>query len=343
MPHLIVSHCKKAGRVCPFEWGGRKYRGASTGMINPRDELLHEYKKHSDWIETFSVNLVDRKNKIYGFADINYTFYNAKTEFNWALIVNDSIFTYRNTVDFDGNLTHKTLTDKKFKYRIASPPDNFELGLKNEFLAANFLVHGVHPVYVFPVSGEETRESSSGRGVDLWERYEQRCRITGNVAIAKGPKKGYSKKIECTGHRKHSWGRRHLESMSCYSWLSIQFRDMAMDCTYMEIDNVPYSHGYISRRMGNIPIVSVELELLSFNRDSKTLVSSEFSYKDAQDDRDLIVSKKLYSVDMPVLHQKKNRYLRLRSFSDFTIIGTNKKGIGMEEHYISLDRLNQME
>ena len=47
-------------------------------MISEIDEYLHEYKKSKDWIETYSVHFIDKKTKLFGFADINYLFDTAK-------------------------------------------------------------------------------------------------------------------------------------------------------------------------------------------------------------------------------------------------------------------------
>jgi len=44
---------------------------------------------------------------------------------------------------------------------------------------------------------------------------------------------------------------------------------------------------------------------------------------------------------MPVPKNRNKKFIRFRNFSDFTIVGTNKKGAGMEEHYISIDRLGK--
>jgi hypothetical protein len=313
-------------------------------MINPKDEYLHEYRKSTDWIETFSVNLVDKKNKLFGFADVSYFFGTRKTEYLWALFYNEDLYTYKNQVGFDGNLGHKIHSDRGFKYKVVSPLDKFELNLKNSALAAGLTFSGVYPIYMFPASvPQETENGSDGGEIKFWERYEQRCRVSGYISMSGSSKKGSVKKIDCIGHRKHSWGERYPERMSIYSWITIQFRDMAIDLTYMEIGRNAYSNGFISKRTGNIPITSVELELLSFSRENSALLSTEFSYKDAQDDRDLIVSKKLHHFEMPLPKNKKSKFVRFRAFSDFTIIGTNKRGIGMEEHYIAVDKLRHME
>ncbi|TAL36790.1 MAG: hypothetical protein EPN93_08205 [Spirochaetes bacterium] len=313
-------------------------------MIDPRDELLHEFKRSEDWIERYSLNIVDKKARVYGFVDINFMFHQRKTEYIWALYCNDNLYTYTNLTDLDSKPNQKLFSDGRIKYKILSPREKVEVNLKNDVMNAGLTLSGAYPVYVFPLSATAPeRGPAPERVVELWERYEQRCKVSGSVTFTKGERKGTSKRIECMGMRKHSWGLRSPDGMSCYSWITIQFRDMAMDLTYMELDGRPYSGGFISRRSGNIPIVEVEMELVSLSKDNSSLISTEFSYRDAQDDRDLIVSRRLHSLEMSVPRHRKGKFVRLRAFSDFTIIGTNKKGVGMEDHYISFERLRKID
>ncbi|HDP80113.1 MAG TPA: hypothetical protein ENN21_04650 [Spirochaetes bacterium] len=312
-------------------------------MIRDNDEFLHDYRRNARWIERFSVNFIDRKNKLFGFADVNFYFLNKKTEFHWAVFLNDQIYAHQHQESFKEGVNQKVFADKNLKYRVKVPRETIELEMKNEYLQCALTVNGAYPVYMFPSSvPDDAAAGFSGKKPEFWERYEQRCRATGMLTVKKGEKKGFSKKIDCIGFRKHSWGERYPEDMSSYSWITVQFRDMTIDLTYMEIDRVSYSGGFISKKSGNIPVMCVEQELFSMSRDRKSLLSSEFSYRDAQDDRDLIVSRKLHSLDMPLPRNRKSKYIRIRSFSEFMVIGTGKRGIGMEEHYFSLDKLDKM-
>jgi len=101
-----------------------------------------------------------------------------------------------------------------------------------------------------------------------------------------------------------------------------------------------YSYGCISKKSGNLALVLVELEFLSIKNSS--FESSEFTYKDAQDDIDLIVSKPIKPHHIEVSKKLKKSHLHIISFSDFTVIGTNKKGYGIEEHLISHERLKNV-
>ncbi len=136
------------------------------------------------------------------------------------------------------------------------------------------------------------------------------------------------------------WGRINYKDMNCNSRITVQFRDMSMNLTYIENDAVPEYNGFISKRSGNIPIIDVECESLTLNKNMNGMSSTEFSYKDAQDDVDLMVGKSLFSVPVSIEGNRKKKYYRFRNFSEFTIIGSNKKGYGVEEHYFSKEMLN---
>jgi hypothetical protein len=313
-------------------------------MIQTKDELLHDAGKKADWGELFSLNFCDRKSKCFGYADIHLQKRSKSGEVFWGVFLGDTVHTYNGTISFDQKASQKSFGNNHLKYKIITPKENFGLEMKNDSLAADFSITGSYPIYVFPAAVGPDIPGSSVREPEyrLWDRYEQRCRFSGSVSVLKGPKKGYARKIECVGQRAHSWGSMPMENFSCWSWVTIQFRDMTMDITYFENGGVPYSNGFISRRTGNIPMQSVEFELVAMGRDGGSFMSSEFSYRDAQDDRDLVVSKKFYSISLPVPKGQKHSHLRVRAFSEFTIIGTNKKGVGMEEHFISLERLRKM-
>ena len=64
------------------------------------------------------------------------------------------------------------------------------------------------------------------------------------------------------------------------------------------------------------------------------LHSSEMSYLDSQDDKDLIVSTVLYHEAPREVKEGKKRFMLFRNFSEFVVIGANKKGLGFEEHYV---------
>jgi hypothetical protein len=309
-------------------------------MIQKEDEFLHNAEQVKDNFETFKFNVIDKKSKVFGFADINYLHNTRKMKFNWAFFVGDEVYTYASEISYKGKRDNKVISDKKFDFKIMAPQEKFQLVLKNGPFSGSIKVTGAFPIYLYPTSPSEDPEHPLvKKNFRLWNRYEQRCRISGSINIAKGVKK----KFECFGQREHSWGGNFLKKMRCCSSMIIQFKDMAMNLTYMEIDNAVVANGFISRRSGNIPIQNVGFELITFSHKYSSPVSTEFSYKDAQDDLDLIVSRKFKTIMLPLPENVSGKFIRFRNFSEFTIIGSSKKGVGMEEHLISIDKLKEMD
>lgn len=312
-----------------------------VAMLFKNDEYLHEYKKDPDYLESFNINIVDKKNRIFGFADVEYAFNRKQVEFTSYFLIHDEIHKYNNTVKFNGSLDEKLISDRKLVYNIHSSQNLFQLNLKARTIEAGLKISGLLPVYVFPDTVPIGDEENPTEEIQLWNRYIQRCRVKGNISLKSGKTKGRKVRVDCFGQREHQWGMRLRNRIISHSNIAIQFRDMLMNLSYIEFDNYSVANGIISRKSGNIPVQNVECELISYDKKKNELNSSEFSFTDAHDEVDLVVSKKIHSVPMPVSRNKGGRFIRFRSFSDFTVVGTNKKGVGMEEHYISVERLGR--
>ncbi|MCU0820846.1 MAG: hypothetical protein MUC95_00040 [Spirochaetes bacterium] len=309
-------------------------------MFFKKDEYLHEFKKSPDWKESYSINIIDKKNRVFGFTDVDYRFNKRQVEFSYVFVIHDEIFRYENVVPFNNTPEEKTITDKKVSYIISAPQETFQLNLKGKKLAGNLKLTALFPPYAFPTSMPATEEEPAPQEITVWNRYVQRCKTQGSMVFTTAAKKEKKARVECFAQREHQWGFRLTDSIVSSSNIAVQFRDMLMNLIYIEFADGIYASGIVSRKSGNIPIQNVECELISFDRKKNEISSSEFSFTDAHDEVDLIVSRKIHSLQMPVPKNRK-RFIRFRNFSDFTIVGTNKKGVGMEEHYLSIDRLGK--
>ncbi len=308
-------------------------------MIHKVDEFVHEFQKSKDWVESININFISKKSKVFGAADIDYQFSENRIEVNWIIIYNNNKYEGINSIAFGGKLNSKKIKNNKFEYCINTPLEKFSLVLKNEFITADIKIAGFFPIYDYPeniiddeISGQRIISNKT------WNRYEQRCKVSGNIIIKSGENKGAKVNFDCFGQREHLWGIVQSNNINIRSRVTVQFRDMAMILIYLEKNTIPESNGFLSKKSGNIPIINVECESLTMNDDNTGLISTEFSYMDAQDDVDLLVGNSLYSVPLPVPARKK-KFFRFRNFSEFTVIGTNKKGYGVEEHFFSKDML----
>ncbi len=313
-------------------------------MIGKQDEFLHDSEKMDNHVESYKVSFVSKKDKLYGVSEFTWLSKQNVMGFEWSMFINELQFQYENSIQLDGKLPQKVFTDNIFKYKIVKPLEKFELKLQNSEITTDLMVKGMYPYYDFiPDQFDSSESSEQLQNTRLWNSYGQRCRVSGDLQFKKGSQKGVTKKIDCIGFREHTWGDIYMPGISSRSRITAHFRDMTIDMTYLELEGNKYSHGFISKKSGNIGIVNIEMELVTFPRGQKIPCSTEFSYKDTQDDIDLLVSKALHSEELPVDKKMKKKYIRFRNFSDFTIIGTNKKGVGVEEHLISIEKLKSLE
>lgn len=304
-------------------------------MISKNDEFLHDYTKSPDWEESFRINFADKKNKLFGCVDISYYFSKKKIVYGWVVYSENTEYTYINEEEFDGKRNDKQFNFKGLKYHIKSPVDKCELKMKNSAVDVSLVLSGIFPVYNYPAAAhadyDEKREFYE---TNLWKRYEQRCKVQGSITYKTGEKKGKTKKVECFGQREHLWGARMWKQLTAFSCYSIQFKEMAISLSYLNFNGVLVPNGFISMKSGNIPISEVEMEHIDLDPKSKLPKTTEISYLDSQDDRDLIVANQIYSIEMPDKIFSKRKFRHFRNFSEFTIIGASKKGVGMEDHYI---------
>jgi hypothetical protein len=313
-------------------------------MIHKNDEFLHEYKNKKDWIESFHINFVSKKNKVFGAADIDILFNKKQIVLSWILILNNKKYEKTNLIKFNGKLNTKKIGNSKFEYTVVSPLEKFKIAIKDEQIVADINITGLYPIFDFPdnIIDNEINDQKIVSN-KRWKNYQQRCKIFGNIIVRAGEDKGKKINFDCFGQREHVWGINQLADVSIQSTLNIQFRDMAMILTYAERNTLPESNGFISKKSGNIPIINVECESLTINKSKDNLTTTEFSYKDAQDDVDLVVAKSLFSIPRSSPGSKRKKFFCFRNFSEYTIIGTNKKGYGVEDHYFSAEMLKLLQ
>lgn len=312
-------------------------------MIADRDEYLHELSKSSDELESYFLTFFDKKNKVSGTVEIYLSVKTAKMFLEWTINVGNETFHYLNEAPFPDKPDAKIITDKKLKYKIVTPQEKIQISLLSDQITAELNLTSMGPVYKFPEKAIIT-DSVENKSVehDIWQQYQQRCKVSGNISVKKGTLKGTKKSVECTGQRMHLWGAFPWSKIQQVSNVTVQFREYSMNLYYADLGDYIFSHGFISRKSSNIPIMNIEPELYTFANKKADLKSSEFFYTDSQDDRDLVVSRSIqnYPLNIPFNKKKINRF---QSVSEFTVIGTNKKGIGWENHLFAQARLTQLD
>lgn len=303
-------------------------------MIDQINELSHHSDSSSEWEERYRFNFADKKTKVFGSAEIILKPHSKECTCDMFLFIDGTEFTASEKYSYEPKESQKTIGSKLVKYKVVDK-NLFELTVKNSQIEGSFTISALQHEFDFPwAPGRSTDLVREGYENSLWKRYEQRCRFSGHVSV----KNGKSRKIEAYGEREHVWGQMLWKNLVVHSRYHMQFKDMSIAFSYQMFDSTAVANGFISRRSGNIPVISMDLEHLEAGK-TGSLVSSEISYIDSQDDRDLIVATTIKSIPHDEVRAGKKKFLRFKSFSEFSIIGANKKGVGYEEHLVVPEKL----
>ena len=301
-------------------------------MIAQNDEFLHDAGSTPDGEERLSMLFADKKAKTYGFAELALGSKD-RTLSDFFFVVNGQVYSSSETAESEHKAGAKLVAGKGLKYKIL--PEGFSFAAKAAPVDAEFLLSPHFPAFDFPFSpGKAPDPKREAYEAALFRHYEQRCRVTGSISIKNGP----SKTIDCAAQRRHLWGTIPWKNVTAFSRFHVLFKDMTVSLVYMNLEGTVVSNGFLSRKSGNIPIVGTDLEHLELGKD-KMLRSSEMSYLDSQDDKDLVVSTVLFREPSSEVKQGKKKFLLFRAFSEFVVIGANKKGVGFEEHYVVPERV----
>jgi hypothetical protein len=298
-------------------------------MINSREELFHD-SNVPDFVESYRIHVISKRDKWYSFSNITWNPHSS--EMGIYSLINCFDFFVTGSQCIQDTVPKKSFGTQRCKYTIIQPLKESKLVYKDSNLSASISLFDYFPYYELLHNKKPSTESFE----NMIASYFTRCKAKVSVEVH-AKSKIIKKNFDCIGFKEHTWGLYPYTLINCDSRVVVHFRDQTIAFRYIEYNGVSYSYGCISRKNGNLALVLVELEYLSIK--NAQLESSEFTYKDAQDDIDLIVSKPIKTQVIDVPKKAKKTHIHAISFSDFTVIGTNKKGYGIEEHYISYDRL----
>lgn len=304
-------------------------KGEAHCMINTREELFHD-SNLSDFVESYRISIISKRDKWYSFSNITWNPH--IREIGIYSFINFSDFLITGNQIIKDTVPKKSIGTQRYKYTIIQPLKESRLVYKESNLHASISLLDYFPYYELLHNKKPSTENFE----HMIASYFTRCKAKVSVELNAIPKI-IKKNFDCIGFKEHTCGLYPYSLINCDSRVVVHFRDQTISFRYIEYNGTSFSYGCISRKNGNLALVLVELEFLSIK--NALLESSEFTYKDAQDDIDLIVSKPVKTQTIDVPKKVKKSHVHVVSFSDFTVIGTNKKGYGIEEHYISYDRL----
>jgi len=116
------------------------------------------------------------------------------------------------------------------------------------------------------MSQESPREIIAKYGLELLQKlmavaaskhYEQGMNVTG---IVRNKDTNEERKINCYGHRDHSWGNRDWMLIDKWNWMACQFDDFTINSTRVEVFGKAITQGFISTVENQESVTDVEIE-----------------------------------------------------------------------------------
>ncbi|NVM03900.1 MAG: hypothetical protein HWN67_16330 [Candidatus Helarchaeota archaeon] len=238
---------------------------------------------------------------------------------------------YANEIKFE-KMPNNWEFDKKVNYFCIEPMKKWRITYQNRRFELDIIFEGRFSVYNY-LSHKDPMISIKELGVELLERtaqhhYEQAMRATGTLILKK---KGEILKINCLGHRDHSWGTRDWVKIDRWYWISAQFEDETLNIFQIEFAGKKLLNGFYSKRERNTTIKNVEISSKT-KSDGKTPISSVFNFIDENGKKRTIKSKTIHNIYLPLPSSEGFTEI-YEQIATFEIDG--KKGAGVTEYLIS--------
>ncbi len=300
--------------------------------VSEKDEYKHDFgtfPPHHN--ESWYFNLIDPSNKLYFITRISYEMGQKRSRIMLVLLLDGKITGYANDIPTD-KMFDTLDFDKKVKYYCIEPMKKWRITYQDKRFELDISFEGRFPVYNY-LSHKDPLKSIKELGVELLERtaqhhYEQGLRATGTLTLKK---KGETLKINCLGHRDHSWGTRDWVKIDRWYWISAQFEDETLNIFQIEFVGKKLLNGFYSNNEGNTTIESVEISTKT-KSDGKTPISSVFNFIDEHGKKRTIESKTVHNIYLPLPSSEGFTEI-FEQIATFEIDG--KKGAGVAEYLIS--------
>ena len=269
--------------------------------ITKEDEYKHEFKiypPHHN--ESWYFNIIDPENNLYFITRISYEMGLKKSRIMLILLLNGKITAYANDIPKLEQMYDAWDYDKKVKYYCIEPMKKWHITYQDKRIDLDVVFEGRFPVYNY-LSHTNPLDSIKKLGVDLLERtaqhhYEQGMKVIGTLILKKKEK---TIKIDCLGHRDHSWGTRDWVKIDKWNWISAQFNDETINVFRIEFLGKSLLNGFCSTNNGNVTIKDVEISTKT-KEDGKTPISSKFVITDENGKKRTIECETIHSIYLPL-------------------------------------------
>ncbi|NVM52469.1 MAG: hypothetical protein HWN66_02115 [Candidatus Helarchaeota archaeon] len=300
--------------------------------ISENDEYKHDFGSfppHHN--ESWYFNFIDRPNNVFLITRWSFEMYDRRSLVMFVLIVDGKITTYFQDISVDSMLDNWEF-DKRVKYYCIKPMQQWRVTFEDKKVKMDITFNARFPVFNY-LSGEYPIDAIEEYGIELLDvaaqqHYEQGMKATGTLLLKKTDE---TRRINCLGHRDHSWGTRDWVGIDRWYWISAQFEDKTVNITRVEFRGKITHNGFISSKDGNIVIKKIEVTTETKD-DGKTPLTSTFILTDENGNKHTIISHTIFTLHFPV-PVKEGFTEVFEQITTFKFEG--KEGDGIAEYLIS--------
>ncbi|MHA1381041.1 MAG: DUF7064 domain-containing protein [Candidatus Helarchaeota archaeon] len=303
-------------------------------VVSEKDEYKHDFgtfPPHHN--ESWYFNFIDRKNNVYLITRWSMEMYDKNSRVMLILIVDGQSYVYFKDIPLE------TMPDnweycKRVKYYCLEPMKKWRITFEDRKLKLDVLYDAIYPVFNFNSDGArdptELLEDFGLKILDVaaQQHYEQAMNVTGTLIIKKT---GEVRRINCHGHRDHSYGTRDWIHIDAWNWAAAYFEDVYLSISRVSVFGKEFYNGFFSTQKGNIPVVKVEVATKT-KEDGKTPISSDFKVTDINGKKWNFSTKTIHSLHLPLPSDKG----MIEIFEQIAIFSlSEKEGDGISEYLIS--------
>ncbi|MHA1301429.1 MAG: DUF7064 domain-containing protein [Candidatus Helarchaeota archaeon] len=303
--------------------------------ISEEDEFKHDFgvfPQHHN--ESWYFNFVDRKSNVFLFSRMSMEMYDKKSTIMSVLIIDGKPNAYLNQIPLE-KMPDNWEYDKRLKFICVKPMKQWRIKFEDRKFKLDVTFDARFPVFNY-LSHEDPLAAFEKYGVELLDvaaqqHYEQGMKVTGTLVMKKT---GETRKIDCLGHRDHSWGTRDWVTIDRWNWVSAQFEDKTINIARVEVLGKILQTGFISTENGNVHIKQVDVSTKT-EEDGKTPVSSTFSMIDENGNKTTITTSVIKSIHLQ-LPSPRGQTEIFEQIVTFTCNGS--EGDGISEYLISVKK-----
>lgn len=265
----------------------KKSRRMGLGKITEKDEFKHVWRKYPEHHnESWYFNAIDFDNNTHIITRVGYRMGQREIE-NMFLIILDKDdesknLEYFNRFAMDSYPEDDLYGDDKITYECLEPMKKWRITYTDEKFEVDLMFEGRFSPYIY-MSQEDPMEALKKYGVEILKvaatrHYEQGMIVTGTVKLMENSQVKEKRKVNCYGHRDHSWGIRDWVLIDGWNWGAIQFENFTMNFAKARALGKVLEHGFISTKEGDERIVKIDVETdYGFEGDEKVPKSSKFT------------------------------------------------------------------